>query len=713
MANDKTYDRHINIWINGKEVKNDISSIKKEMFNLTNEEGRMTRGTQEYNDKVAELTKVKQILKEHQESISATGGMWEKLKGSFGMVTAAIGIGYGIFQSLKGIIESTDDSSDKFAKTMGGVKEAIGEVSRAMADGNFKDFFKNIEGAVEEGQRYVDTQDAIGDSARALSLEEEKVADEILALKIIQADATKSREEQIKAGEEIEQKQSQLADKRAQQAQKTLDNEMENARFRSKLDDATIKSFLLQDETMMKSLGVGKQYYDLVQKYRGLTTTQLILQGGKIKDQMAALGSEAPKFAALYAATSKITEAQRDKIINAEKAVAEAKRSATEDILRQVNKLNSARAAEAAEAVKASEEIKKADEDQKKAHKEQEIQAEQENQKFIDDEIKRMDKEANAKREYDARVEKENQDFIDREIKRMEEEAQTKHDLEVAAEKKNMDFIDREINRMEEEARIKEEYDNKLLDAKKKVAQEAEKLASALFARQEAKLDKQYKKDIADAGDNAELKAKIDEEYAIKKHKLAQRAAIFEKAAAIAGIAIAVAKGVAEATAAAVVTLGASLALIPWIIAAGVLQTAAVVAQPIAEFAKGGYTGPGGQHEPAGFVHKGEWVANADMVASPRTGPIIQALEYYRNNNMPGYSNGGMAAGSGGSGGGGSVPAALIASDPEMKTQLGRLSAILDRLERNGVKNNWPWNDVNNMRKGMDKLDEIEGNVSL
>lgn len=36
MPNDKTYDRHVNIWINGKEVTNNISSIKKEMFNLTN-----------------------------------------------------------------------------------------------------------------------------------------------------------------------------------------------------------------------------------------------------------------------------------------------------------------------------------------------------------------------------------------------------------------------------------------------------------------------------------------------------------------------------------------------------------------------------------------------------------------------------------------------------------------------------------------------------
>ena len=51
MANDKTYDRHINIWINGKEVQNDISSIKKEMFNLTNETGQNYRGTDEYNQK--------------------------------------------------------------------------------------------------------------------------------------------------------------------------------------------------------------------------------------------------------------------------------------------------------------------------------------------------------------------------------------------------------------------------------------------------------------------------------------------------------------------------------------------------------------------------------------------------------------------------------------------------------------------------------------
>ncbi|MGA2406624.1 MAG: hypothetical protein ABSF81_07735 [Bacteroidales bacterium] len=51
MANDKSYDRHTNIWINGKEVKNDIASISSELNKMKNEWRRMTIGTQEWIDK--------------------------------------------------------------------------------------------------------------------------------------------------------------------------------------------------------------------------------------------------------------------------------------------------------------------------------------------------------------------------------------------------------------------------------------------------------------------------------------------------------------------------------------------------------------------------------------------------------------------------------------------------------------------------------------
>jgi hypothetical protein len=123
----------------------------------------------------------------------------------------------------------------------------------------------------------------------------------------------------------------------------------------------------------------------------------------------------------------------------------------------------------------------------------------------------------------------------------------------------------------------------------------------------------------------------------------------------------------------------------------------------------GGYTGSGGKYEPAGIVHKGEWVANADMVNSPAFAPMIQAMEYARVNGMQGYANGGgPGMSTSGSGAGGSSPS-LIGADPRLVRTLDRLNRILD----NGVTTRFDYVAVDNLRKGMNKLEDIESDVSM
>jgi hypothetical protein len=79
----------------------------------------------------------------------------------------------------------------------------------------------------------------------------------------------------------------------------------------------------------------------------------------------------------------------------------------------------------------------------------------------------------------------------------------------------------------------------------------------------------------------------------------------------------------------------------------GAAYAALAVAQGLArvaqingiEFAEGGYTGSGGKYEPAGIVHKGEYVAPQHIVNSPVAQPHIQALESMR---IKGYADGGF-----------------------------------------------------------------------
>lgn len=104
-----------------------------------------------------------------------------------------------------------------------------------------------------------------------------------------------------------------------------------------------------------------------------------------------------------------------------------------------------------------------------------------------------------------------------------------------------------------------------------------------------------------------------------------------------------------ETTAAAVTTaVWTPAALVKSIATFGVaaLIGAALLMAVMASFDTGGYTGPGGKYEPAGVVHKGEWVAPQWMVSDPKYRPLINQLESARTGgafDAPGYSLGGFA----------------------------------------------------------------------
>lgn len=83
--------------------------------------------------------------------------------------------------------------------------------------------------------------------------------------------------------------------------------------------------------------------------------------------------------------------------------------------------------------------------------------------------------------------------------------------------------------------------------------------------------------------------------------------------------------------------------------ALGAANVALAIAQGLAnvaaingvQFYDGGYTGDGGKYEPAGIVHKGEYVAPQDVVRSAAARPHINALEGMR---LRGYADGGFVA---------------------------------------------------------------------
>lgn len=115
------------------------------------------------------------------------------------------------------------------------------------------------------------------------------------------------------------------------------------------------------------------------------------------------------------------------------------------------------------------------------------------------------------------------------------------------------------------------------------------------------------------------------------------------KVAAIASIAYNTAEGISKAVqaGAGVPFPGNLLAILSGVTAvlAGAAQAKGVLS---GGFAEGGYTGDGGKYEPAGVVHRGEYVVPQHLVRNPTYRPMINSLESAR---LRGYADGGMVTG--------------------------------------------------------------------
>ena len=174
-----------------------------------------------------------------------------------------------------------------------------------------------------------------------------------------------------------------------------------------------------------------------------------------------------------------------------------------------------------------------------------------------------------------------------------------------------------------------------VLDGIEKVAKATIDLANtalnAAISETEGQINAQQKRvdaaaKIAEKG-NAEL-LQIEED---RLNKLNEKKANFVRAqqalAAIelvANSAVAISKAAAEGGAAAPFTIAATLIAL----AAG-LVAARAQARAAASFATGGYTGDGGKYQPAGIVHRGEFVVTKEK--TQRFRPLLEAIHSGRD----------------------------------------------------------------------------------
>lgn len=204
---------------------------------------------------------------------------------------------------------------------------------------------------------------------------------------------------------------------------------------------------------------------------------------------------------------------------------------------------------------------------------------------------------------------------------------------------------------------------NQFLDA-------AGNMVSSLRDAELNTLEAQMQAELTAAGDNAEERERIEAEYEQKKLNTQKKYADVD-------MAIQIAKTIAAGALAAIQSF-AQLGPIAGAVMAGIIAvtTAAEVASIVAQrnaiknasvssaggssgsssvvktrevtgYADGGYTGDGGRYEPAGIVHRGEYVVAAPELRDPSVAREVARIERKRLGRMagrkaaPGYADGG------------------------------------------------------------------------
>ena len=223
--------------------------------------------------------------------------------------------------------------------------------------------------------------------------------------------------------------------------------------------------------------------------------------------------------------------------------------------------------------------------------------------------------------------------------------------------------------------------------------------AQACSDLEQAKISKNYEKQIAAAGNNSAKKKKLEEkrdkELAAAKSKANKKSMKIEIAQAIASTAMAAINAYSSA---------ASIPVTGWLMApiaagmataAGMLQIATIKKQHQAEAAgyyEGGYTGGTRYRKEAGVVHEGEFVANHRAVNNSSIRPALDLIDRAQRANTVGSLTADDISRSLGAGASAAVVAPIVNvsnDNAEVRQSLDGVNSAVSRLNENierGIK---------------------------
>lgn len=251
-----------------------LNDLKKALGQTQKELSRMATTDPGYAQKLADYQKLKDAVNEHtllmRGEMSATGKLIDMAKGllpAFGWAA----IGAGAVMAFNKIKDSTDTLSTQWEIFIGGLNQATNEFWRTLATGDWSNFIGRMKEAIEVGREYAATLDDLEEKSRALRIIEADARAKELELEIKLRNKTLSREERIKAGEERIQLERDLAAKRTALAQEEYDNELRKTMQETKLSKEQLETVMRDFNSMDKA--EAKRFLQLQKNYE--STLQL------------------------------------------------------------------------------------------------------------------------------------------------------------------------------------------------------------------------------------------------------------------------------------------------------------------------------------------------------------------------------------------------------------------------------------------------------
>jgi hypothetical protein len=169
----KTETRRINIWINGKEVQNNIKDITAAYRKLINEQARMTVGSKEYMAHAAKIKQLKGVIDDHKRQIGSIATTWQKAKDTivatgFGvlggnMLTALTTRIGGFFSNIITGASKLSDQMADIRKTTGMTMEEVEGLSSSLSQIDTRTSTSDLrQMAIVAGQLGIATEDVLG-----------------------------------------------------------------------------------------------------------------------------------------------------------------------------------------------------------------------------------------------------------------------------------------------------------------------------------------------------------------------------------------------------------------------------------------------------------------------------------------------------------------------------------------------------------------------